>query len=480
MGKVIIYQMLPRLWGNGRLSGVDAETFAYLQTLGVSHIWYTGIMRHSTEQPFVKGHPGSPYAISDYYDVNPYLADAEESRMDEFEDLVKRTHAAGMKVIIDFVPNHVGRDYGRSRCRTDIAYLGDDDDRCEHWTASNDFFYYPGRHFQMPAPGVFEEYPAKATGNCFTPSPGINDWYDTVKINYCDFHTSTWDKMLDILMFWASKGVDGFRCDMVELVPPQFFTWAIQKMHESFPGLIFIAEVYNRDTYGRYISEVGFDYLYDKSGLYDTIRAIMGRQASAQALTHNWQWLGDLQPRMLNFLENHDEQRFASPDFGRDASNTAAPLYMSAAFNDAAFMIYFGEEVGEAAADTADGRTSIFNFVDVPALGRLYEYIHTGSGLNDAEERTLDTFRTAMAFAAMTGDTYDLGYCNGGTFDKDRHFAFLRRHTDGTYMVFLNFSPEPAGGDVHIPQHAAELWDIHCGTVHACAGPYGASVTRID
>lgn len=480
MGKVVIYQMLPRLWGEGRLSCIDEACFAYLKTLGVSHIWYTGIIRHSTALPFVKGTPGSPYAISDYYDVNPYLADAEDSRMAEFEDLVKRTHDAGMKVIIDFVPNHVGRDYGRERCRTDIAYLGDHDDVSQHWTASNDFFYYPGQPFIMPAPGTFDENPAKATGNCFTPAPSADDWYDTVKINYCDFHTSTWDKMLDILMFWASKGVDGFRCDMVELVPPQFFTWAISRVKERFGDLIFIAEAYNKDTYASYIREVGFDYLYDKSGFYDTIRAIMAGQVPASRLSGDWQWLGDLQPHMLNFLENHDEQRFASPHFGGMASNTAAPLYMSAAFNTSAFMIYFGEEIGEAAADTGDGRTSIFNFTDIPALRRLYAYIHTGTGLEEGEAAILRLFRAAMAFAVMDGDTYDLGYCNGGSFDRNRHFAFLRRQPSGTSMVFLNFSPSASEADVVIPQHAAELWGITCGTVHVCAGPFGATVTKID
>lgn len=472
--------MLPRLWGDGTLRAVDSETFGYLRTLGVSHVWYTGIIRHSTAQPFVKGDPGSPYAISDYYDVNPYLAGAGMSAMESFEDMVGRTHDAGLKVIIDFVPNHVGRDYGRQRCRADVSYLGDEDDTTQHWTASNDFFYYPGQSFQMPAPGVFDETPAKATGNCYTPAPSADDWYDTVKINYCDFHTPTWDKMLDILMFWASKGVDGFRCDMVELVPRQFFTWAIAKVKERFPEIVFIAEVYTRKTYPIYIREVGFDYLYDKSGFYDTIRAIMAQRAPAQQLSRDWQWLGDLQPHMLNFLENHDEQRFASPAFGRDAANTMAPLYMSAAFNDAPFMVYFGEEVGEAAADTADGRTSIFNLVDIPALRRLYGYIHTGDGLEASELKTLDAFRSAMAFASRTGDTYDLGYCSGGTFDRDRHFAFLRHHDDGTFMVFLNFSPCTSEADVTIPQHAADLWGIQAGTVHACAAPYGAMVSKID
>ena len=390
MNKPIIYQMLPRLWGNGKVrpkkngsleengtgkfSDIDTDTLEYLKWLGCSHVWYTGVIRHSTQASaegcipshpqFVKGNAGSPYAICDYYDVNPYLADNPSYRMDEFEQLIKRTHDAGLKLIIDFVPNHVSRDYGKVNPVPGHSMLGSDDDKSVHWKEENDFYYYPGQSLHLPTPvphgmEAYEESPAMATGNnCFSAEPGINDWYETIKINYGDSYTPTWDKMYDIIAFWASKGVDGFRCDMVELVPPQFFKWVIAKAKENYPELIFIAEVYQKQLYGEYIRNIGFDYLYDKSGLYDTLRSIVSKNTddngmpvelwqSTTGITRNWQFLSDLQPYMLNFLENHDEQRFGSDFFGKDGHNTFAPLYVSLFMNTAPFMIYLGEEVGE-------------------------------------------------------------------------------------------------------------------------------------
>lgn len=345
MGKVIIYQMLPRLWGNiggknikygtlkdngcGKFSSIDTISLEYLRSLGVSHVWYTGIIRHATAEDsdgctpssadWVKGRAGSPYSITDYYDVNPYLADEPENRMEEFHKLVERTHAAGLKVIIDFVPNHVARDYGRFAAAhpapTGMAALGESDDKSVHWKDSNDFFYYPGIPLALPIQNqTYMEMPAMASGNSYTSSPGVNDWYDTIKLNYCDSHTETWEKMYDIVIFWAGQGVDGFRCDMVELVPPAFFKWLISRIKKDRPDLLFVAEVYQKTLYSKYIREIGFDLLYDKSGIYDTLRAIVEKNAkdsgvpvedwqSAKRITWNWQSLGDLQPYMLNFLE---------------------------------------------------------------------------------------------------------------------------------------------------------------------------------
>ena len=487
MGKTIIYQMLPRLWGSGRFSSVDDRTFDHMKSLSVTHVWYTGIIRHSTGQPFVKGNFGSPYAVSDYYDVNPYLADNVDSRMAEFENLVNRTHAAGLKVIIDFVPNHVGRDYGRHRVRTDIPYLGDGDDSSRHWAEDNDFFYYPGEPLRLPLGLEYDEMPARATGNAYTPSPSADDWYDTVKINYCDTHTATWDRMLDILLFWASKGVDGFRCDMAELVPKQFFTWAIGAVKEKYPDLIFIAEIYTKESYSTYVREVGFDLLYDKSGLYDSLKAIVKANApgralppeiyqSTRTLTWNWQFLGGLQGRMLNFLENHDEQRFASDAYAGDAAREVAPLMMASAFNEAPAMIYFGEEFGESAPQSGDGRTSIFDYVRVGSIDRLL----SGS-LTPAEEMTLARFREILGFASRTGSwaTYDLCFCNQGSegFDSARHFAYLRHSDEGAVLVFLNFGAAPSDATVAIPQYASEAAGVPQGEVRVHVAPFEASTT---
>ena len=354
MRKMIVYQVLPRLWGNGKFSEFDSGTLTYFKSLSVSHVWFTGVIRHATtisaegcpasDKQIVKGAAGSPYAITDYYDVNPYLADNPSERITEFEALLNRCHEAGLKVIIDFVPNHVSRDYGKvGLSKPEIKPLGADDDPTVHWRAENDFYYYPGQALKLPFDvQTYYENPAKASGNCFSPSPSVNDWYETIRLNYCDFHTETWDKMYEIVRYWCGKGVDGFRCDMVEMVPWQFFQWLIKKIKGEFPEIIFIAEVYQKELYSRYINEVGFDFLYDKSGLYDSVRAVVEGHGTAKSLTWNWQFLGDLQPRMLNFLENHDEQRFASDFFGKDARRTFAALGAGIFLNTAPYMIYFG------------------------------------------------------------------------------------------------------------------------------------------
>lgn len=509
MGKVIIYQMFPRLWGNiggknikngtlkdngcGKFSSIDTISLEYLRSLGVSHVWYTGIIRHATAEDssgctpssadWVKGRAGSPYSITDYYDVNPYLADEPENRMEEFHKLVERTHAAGLKVIIDFVPNHVARDYGRFAAAhpapTGMAALGESDDKSVHWKDSNDFFYYPGIPLALPIQNqTYMEMPAMASGNSYTSSPGVNDWYDTIKLNYCDTHTETWEKMYDIVNFWAGQGVDGFRCDMVELVPPAFFKWLISRIKKDRPDLLFVAEVYQKTLYSKYIREIGFDLLYDKSGIYDTLRAIVEKNAkdsgvpvedwqSAKRITWNWQSLGDLQPYMLNFLENHDEQRFASDFFGCDARNSYAALYTALYLNNAPFMLYAGEEVGERGMDNEgfsgrDGRTSIFDWWAPSSLTRLYKYIHgEKEALAPEEETMLDTYRKALKFAAednavSKGTFYDLCYCNYASdgFNPDRHFAFLRDFEDETLLIVCNFSKNDAEMRISIPEHA--------------------------
>lgn len=525
--KPIIYQILPRLWGNdntdckkngsfaengtGRFSDIDDSVLEYIKWLGCSHVWYTGVLRHSTQSDeagcmpshpqFVKGKAGSPYAICDYYDVNPYLADVPKNRMTEFETLLERTHKAGLKMIIDFVPNHVSRDYGKVHPSEGHPILGAEDDKNVHWRAENDFFYYPGEELILPTKAPkgmkpYHEIPAMATGNnCYSPEPGINDWYETVKINYGDSHTPTWDRMFDIVDFWASKGVDGFRCDMVELVPEGFMTWLIREIKAKHPDVIFIAEVYKKELYKEYVRNVGFDYLYDKSGLYDTLRTVVEKNASdngmpvelwqsATGITRNWQFLGDLQPYMLNFLENHDEQRFASDFFGKDARNTFAPLYVSLFLNTAPFMIYFGEEVGERGMDEEgfsgrDGRTTIFDWWSIGSVQRLRKVIASGeyksldvsriaeAGLSKDEAEIFCRFAQATRIASedqaiVKGTTYDLCYCNLSSdgFDKNRHFAFLRDYKEHTVMVVANFSNREATMKLTIPAHAFEWMEI--------------------
>ncbi len=536
--------MLPRLWGNtggdrkkwgsveqngtGTFSSIDFNTFEYLKSMGVSHVWYTGIIRHATacksrgcspsDQSWVKGNAGSPYSITDYFDVNPYLADDPSKRMSEFEDLVRRTHEAGLKVIIDFVPNHVARDYGRFSPGPIVngldanghPVLGALDDKSVHWKEENDFYYYPGQHLRLPVKSGYKEFPAMASGNCYSPEPGINDWYDTIKINYCDRHSETWDKMLEVIRFWLSKGVDGFRCDMVELVPAEFLKWLIRSAKKENKDIIFIAEVYQKYQYSMYVRKVGFDYLYDKSGLYDAIKDIVRKNAndsmapvaewqSARRITGNWQFLGDLQSKMLNFLENHDEPRFGSPEIGGDPSHGMAALYVSLFLNTAPFMLYFGEEVGECGQDEEgmsgkNNRTSIFDWWKVDSLTRLYDEIHGKESLKPEERQLLLRYRKALSMAATEpavneGVTFDLCYCNMNSngFDKDRHFAFLRHYAGSTLLFVSNFSDRDAEIDLMIPEHAFNWMQLGITSqlnpnepVHVSVKAHDAVVLRLD
>ena len=432
MSKHIIYQVLPRLWGRGRFSDWDAASFAHLHTLGVDYIWYTGVPRHATGRDFVKGNPGSPYAITDWRDVNPYLADDPARRLEEFDALVRRTHAAGFRVLIDFIPNHVAPDY-----------VG------------------PIRRFDWHD----------------------GDWSDTRKNDWSA--PATRAEMLEILRFWASRGVDGFRCDMVELVPPQALKALISAVKADFPELLFVAEVYKKENYRPYLDDVGFDLLYDKSGLYDTLRAVCCHGASARGISWNWQWLGDLQPRVLNFLENHDEQRLASPAFLGDARRGFAPLACSLLLNTAPFMLYFGQEVGEDGIDGADGRTSIFNWSDPPELRELYRSLHGGAPLAPAEAAVLARYRELTTLAGRPvfarGGTWDLGYCNGAApgFNPDRHFAFVRFDASEAWLVVCNFSAEAASVELVLP---AELRGRCPGLPHTAAAgiaPFDAAVLRL-
>ena len=542
MEKSIIYQIFPRYWGDragkqkkggtldengcGKFSNIDRESLDYFKSLGVTHLWLTGIVRHATGEStggctasspdWVKGRAGSPYAITDYYDVNPYLADKPERRMEEFKDLLKRVHNAGLKVIIDFVPNHVARDYtsftALHPAPTGMPSLGSDDDKSVHWREENDFFYYPGTELKLPVKSqTYKELPALASGNAYTAEPAVNDWYDTVKINYCDTHTGTWDKMLDIVRFWAGMGVDGFRCDMVELVPADFFTWLIREIHKQYPEIVFIAEVYQKELYSKYIREVGFDLLYDKSGMYDTVRAIVQKNTddsgvpveawqSTRKITWNWQSLGDLQPYMLNFLENHDEQRFASDFFGKDAGNVFAALYASLYFNRASFMIYSGQEVGERGMyqegfSGKDGRSTIFDWYTSDKVRKLWRYIHGDmKALDRKDVALLERYRSALTQATgnravISGSTYDLCYCNLSSdgFCVDRHFAFLRDCGDDTVLVACNFSNVDAEMELSIPEHAFQWLELnetetlnHNNPIHLKVPAMDATVVKLS
>ncbi len=506
--KLVIYQIFTRLYGNknttrkengsieengcGKMNDFTPSALKKIREMGVSHIWYTGIIRHATQTDYsaygipenhpaiVKGKAGSPYAITDYYDIDPDLAVDVEKRMEEFEDLIERTHKSGMKVIIDFVPNHVARQY-HSICKPEgVKDLGEEDNPQNGFDPQNNFYYCPGQRF-TPYFDLYHgeeepyiEEPAKATGNdCFHNAPGMNDWYETVKLNYgLDYYAgrvghfnpipNTWSKMTDILLFWARKGVDGFRCDMAEMVPSDFWRWATDKVKFIYPEKIFIGEVYNPAEYRNYICS-GFDYLYDKVGMYDTLREVMRGNLSTHSITGAWQATDDIRNHMLYFLENHDEQRIASSFFAGDAKKGIPALVVSALLQKNPLMIYAGQEYGEKGMDKEgfsgnDGRTTIFDYWSVDTLVRAANHRLTADEkrLKETYDKIINIARSEKA--VTDGVSFDLMYANG---DTTQQYAFLRKAGSEAILVVANFSDQPTTMDVTIPAHAFDYLNLH-------------------
>ncbi|MBQ8065059.1 MAG: alpha-amylase family protein [Prevotella sp.] len=507
MDKVIIYQVFTRLFGNRNLSRKENGTIAEngcgkmadftpkvlkdIASMGVSHVWYTGILRHATQTDYtafgiprqhpavVKGRAGSPYAVADYYDVDPDLAVDVDNRMAEFEALVERTHAAGLKVILDFVPNHVARQY-HSVCKPRrVRDLGEQDDTSRGFDPQNNFYYCPGERFD-PYLDLYHgekepymEMPAKATGNDhFDNAPSMTDWYETVKLNYgVDYYggrighfepvPDTWNKMTQILLFWAAKGIDAFRCDMAEMVPAEFWRYATKLVREAYPHVVFIGEVYNPYEYRRYLLN-GFDFLYDKVGMYDTMRSVICHQAPAAAISEAWKQTDDIRQHMLYFLENHDEQRIASDFFAASGRRGVPGMMALLLMQQNPFMLYAGEEYGERGMDKEgfsghDGRTTIFDYWSVDTLCRA-----AAKKLTAEEQQLYDMHKKTMLIArrekaVSEGRFFDLMYVNG---HLERQYVFLRKAGSDLLFVAVNFDDREADVDIMLPAHAFDYLEM--------------------
>lgn len=531
--KPIIYQLVPRWFTNynetrckngsreengcGKFAEITPKALKAIYELGATHVWYTGVIRHATAErnnpTITKGKAGSPYAITDYYDVDPDLAVDEQKRMAEFEGLVRRTHKAGLKVILDFVPNHVSREY-KSVCKPKgVQDLGEDDHPEWAFSPLNNFYYMPGSRFSLDFKEcTFQEEPAKVTGNdCFRAQAGEHDWYDTIKLNYGVFYQgggekqffpipNTWYKMLDILHFWARKGVDAFRVDMAEMVPVEFWKWVIPSVKTAFSNVQFLAECYNPSLYRDYIG-AGFDYLYDKVGMYDYLRGVTSKNWPVEGITGQWQSANDILDHMLYFLENHDEQRIASGFFcGRGHSAEPAMIVLSTLGKNPV-MIYSGQELGEKGMDIEgysgmDGRTTIFDYWGVRSVQAWANHGKFDGKNLDKEQADLRSFYQKLLTiardntAVTDGLMYDLEYAQSEGFNKHEQFAFLRKSDDELLLVVANFDDKEVALQVRIPKEAfeylhqpelerAQAVDLLTDNVLTSTGPTGKQLNRI-
>ena len=511
--RMVIYQIFTRLFGNtnqtnklngtieengcGKMNDITSEALAAIKKMGVSHVWFTGIIEHAQQTDYskygiskdspdvVKGKAGSPYAIKDYYDIDPDLAEDVPNRMAEFEALIKRTHNAGLKVIIDFVPNHLARYYKSDAAPEGIVDFGINDNNIVNFDKNNNFYYLPDSNFASPAKNdngeCWHESPAKATGNnCFKENPSIYDWYETVKLNYgIDYVTNTpsdftpepdtWLKMRDIIMYWTKKGVDGFRCDMAEMVPVEFWQWLTGEVRSKFPDICFIAEIYDSNLYNEYIFKGGFDYLYDKMFFYDMMRNILEGKSPASDITKIWQFTDKLHHFLLYFLENHDEQRIASDFFLGDGWKAIPGMVVAATMFNNPVMFYFGQELGEKGMDNEgfsglDGRTTIFDYWGLKLMNQWKGNGNYDGEMLDKNSRDLQEFYSCLFNitqeneALYKGRFYDLMWANENNpnFDSEKLYTFLRYTNEQTLLIIANFSGEDVSYKLKLPSHALQ------------------------
>ncbi|MBE6335622.1 MAG: alpha-amylase [Lentimicrobiaceae bacterium] len=510
-----VYQLFVRTFGNkntepvfdgdktqngcGTFANINNNALNSLKSLGITHIWLTGVIRHSsrtayhelgikaTNPSITKGKAGSPYSIMDYYDIDPDLAVNPKNRMEEFEELVARIHEKGMKVIIDFVPNHLAREYKSLYKPFDVEEFGEHDNKNVIFSKDNNFYYCPDQEFEVPgqqsAASSYSEFPAKASGNdVFSAKPSVNDWYDTVKLNYgVDYQNNnkvfepmpnTWLKMLNIMSYWCEKGIDGFRVDMAEMVPVEFWRWSIQELRESY-DVIMIAEIYQPHLYGNYI-EAGFDFLYDKVGLYNTLENIYRYGQRADTITDVWKSLHGLDDVMLRFMENHDEPRLASECFFGDAEKSLPFVGVSALMNRGPFMIYNGQESGEDAKGMTgysgdDGRTSIFDYVTMPKhQAWMADGSFDGKFFSEKQNTLFKFYKQLLNLrinnnAINKGAFYDLMWVNPwySDFDPQYVYAFLRFYGEERLLIVANLNTmESRRCYVKIPTDALQLMNL--------------------
>jgi len=531
--KPVVYQVFTRLFGNtqtanipwgtkeqngvGKFADFNDAALKGIKELGTTHVWYTGVLHHALvgdyteygikqdDPDVVKGRAGSPYAIKDYYDVNPDLAINVTNRLEEFSALIERTHEHDMKVIIDIVPNHVARDYHSTAKPNGVKDFGEDDDTSKAYAKNNNFYYVPGESFKVPtsdsyqvlggnkhplADGQFSEIPAKWTGNgARAPQPDINDWYETVKVNYgvkpdgsLDFPTlpkalenqdyrahyafwqdkelpNSWYKFRNIALYWLDKGVDGFRYDMAEMVPVEFWSFLNSSIKMHKPDAFLLAEVYNPLMYRTYIHQGKMDYLYDKVGFYDTLKVIMQGKQAASSIFNAQQKVADIEQHMLHFLENHDEQRITSPDFAGDAAWGKPAMVVSHLISRSPSLLYFGQDVGEDGSENAGfgspTRTSIFDYIGVPAhQAWMNNGKFDGGQLTTEQAQLRQYYISIMALndlpAIVAGDMAQLMITG-----SDSVVGFVRTLGQQSLWVLSNFSQKTQTVTVTLSPHQA-------------------------
>jgi cyclomaltodextrinase / maltogenic alpha-amylase / neopullulanase len=293
----VIYEIFPRAFSErGDFNGVTARLDA-LKDVGVTILWLMPV--HPIGQEKKKGSIGSPYAVRDYYAINPDYGTKEDLKR-----LVTEAHRRGMKVIIDIVANHTSWD-----------------------------------SVLMKQPDF---YTHDAAGKILPPVP---DWADVADLNYENPRLR--DYMIEMLKYWLKEfSLDGFRCDVAGFVPTDFWERARAELEKINPDIVMLAEWDSPDLL---VKAFDFDYAWP---MHSTMTEVLMGMKPASAFRSVWEEERRKFPRgalHMRFSDNHDERR-AIARFGERASLSASALMFTL---DGVPLIYNGMEVGDTAESGA-------------------------------------------------------------------------------------------------------------------------------
>lgn len=267
-----------------------------LKDMGVQTLWFMPIQPIGIEGR--KGALGSYYAVSDYRGINP-----EFGTMHDWKSLVSRIHNMGMKVIIDWVPNHTAPDHP--------------------WVKKHPAFYIRNEQgIPVHQPGT--------------------DWTDTRKLDFKN--RQLWDSTISVMKYWVTEtSIDGFRCDHAQGQGKEFWTRANQELKGLNTGLLMLAEAEDEWVY-----KAGFDMSYAWKFFHRTVDVAAGRQPahSLDSILHEFDTtFRDPSALFLYFTSNHDENSWNKADYGTMPGPSHAPFaVLTQTVKQSVPLVYSGQE----------------------------------------------------------------------------------------------------------------------------------------
>jgi cyclomaltodextrinase len=372
----VVYEIYPRAFSaSGDFDGITAR-LDELKDLGVNILWLMPI--HPLGQEKKKGTIGSPYAVRDYYAINPDYGTKED-----FKRLISEAHRRNMKVIIDIVANHTSWD-----------------------------------NVMMKTADFYER---NAAGQITYP----HDWSDVAELNYKNPRLRRY--MTDMLKYWVREfDLDGFRCDVAEEVPTDFWENARAELDKIKPDIALLAEGHKAELL---VKAFDFDYSWP---IHSALTRVLQGHARASELRSEWEKEFKEWPRgslHLRFSDNHDERR-AIARFGEPAALAASALMFTL---DGVPLLYNGMEVGDT---TESGAPALFEKLPIfwpiaerrPEFPRFYKQIMVLRRSSNALRRgSLEWLPNS---------------------DESRVLTFLRRAPNEEVLVAINLSSRPFFGSV--------------------------------